>query len=72
METKVYDYIVIGAGVGGLSTARRAAELGKKVVLMENKVIGGASVNSGSIPKKVMWNLSCFLEEMKVMRYYGV
>ena len=71
-DAEEVDYIVIGAGVGGLATATRAAELGKSVVLIENKVIEGCSVNAGSIPKKIMWNLSCFLEETKLMKHYGI
>ena len=58
--------------MGGLATAKRAAKYGAKVVLIENREIGGASVNWGSIPKKIMWSLSNFMEEAKVMKIYGV
>ncbi|MFA9492931.1 glutathione-disulfide reductase [Streptococcus sp. E17BB] len=52
---KEYDYIVIGAGSGGIASANRAAMHGAKVVLFEAKDIGGTCVNLGCVPKKVMW-----------------
>lgn len=52
---KHYDMIAIGAGSGGLSAVERAAEYGKKCLLIEAKTIGGACVNVGCVPKKVMW-----------------
>ena len=70
--TKKYDYLVLGAGSGGIGTARRAAKLGKKVGLIENRVIGGCCVNVGCVPKKVMYNLGNFLDEAKIMKDYGV
>ena len=69
---KQYDYIVIGAGSGGLGSARRAALFGKKVAMIENKAVGGTCVNVGCVPKKVMFNLANFLEEAHVMKGYGV
>jgi len=58
-----FDYVVIGAGSGGMASARRAAALGKRVCMIENRVIGGTCVNVGCVPKKVMFNLANFLEE---------
>ena len=69
---KNYDYIVVGAGSGGLGSARRAALFGKKVAMIENKVIGGTCVNVGCVPKKVMFNLANYLEEAHVIADYGV
>jgi glutathione reductase (NADPH) len=51
-----YDLIVIGGGSGGLAAAKRAAEYGARVVLIESGRLGGACVNVGCVPKKVMWN----------------
>jgi glutathione reductase (NADPH) len=45
---------------------------GKKVAMIENKVIGGTCVNVGCVPKKVMFNLANFLEEASVIKDYGV
>ncbi|MCD1146748.1 glutathione-disulfide reductase [Peptoniphilus sp. KCTC 25270] len=51
-----FDYIVIGGGSGGIATANRAAQYGKKVLLIEKQDIGGTCVNRGCVPKKVYWN----------------
>ena len=51
-----YDLIVIGGGSGGLAAAKRAAEYGARVVLVESGRLGGACVNVGCVPKKIMWN----------------
>ena len=60
---KHYDYLVIGAGSGGIASARRAAQHNKKVCVIENKKIGGTCVNVGCVPKKVMWNLAAHIED---------
>jgi glutathione reductase (NADPH) len=52
---KKYDMIAIGAGSGGLSAVERAAEYGKKCLVIEQKTVGGTCVNVGCVPKKVMW-----------------
>jgi glutathione reductase (NADPH) len=51
-----FDFIVIGGGSGGLAASKRAAEYGARVVLIESGRLGGACVNVGCVPKKVMWN----------------
>ncbi|MDX5446217.1 MAG: glutathione-disulfide reductase [Zoogloeaceae bacterium] len=51
-----FDYVVIGGGSGGVATARRAAEYGAKVALVESARLGGTCVNVGCVPKKVMWH----------------
>lgn len=55
-----------------MGCSRRAALLGKKVAIIENKVIGGTCVNVGCVPKKVMFNLASWLEESHLMKDYGV
>jgi len=50
-----FDYLVIGGGSGGLASARRAAQSGAKVALIEKQAIGGTCVNVGCVPKKVMY-----------------
>lgn len=58
-----YDLFVIGGGSGGISAARHAANLGKKVALADyvdptpsgtKWGLGGTCVNVGCIPKKMM------------------
>jgi len=41
---KSYDYLVIGGGSGGIASARRAAEFGPTVALIEAKRLGGTCV----------------------------
>jgi hypothetical protein len=49
-----FDYLVIGAGSGGIASARRAATYGAKVAVVEKARLGGTCVNVGCVPKKVM------------------
>jgi glutathione reductase (NADPH) len=51
-----FDYLVIGAGSGGLASARRAARYGAKVAIVAWGPLGGTCVNSGCVPKKILWN----------------
>jgi glutathione reductase (NADPH) len=66
-----FDYIVIGAGSGGIATANRAASYGKKVVLIEKNIIGGTCVNVGCVPKKIMWHASQIAEAVELASNYG-
>jgi NAD(P) transhydrogenase len=50
-----FDCIVIGTGPAGQKAAIQAAKLGKSVAIIEkNKVLGGASINTGTIPSKAL------------------
>jgi glutathione reductase (NADPH) len=55
MNTTHYDLIAIGGGSGGLAVAEKAAQLGRKVAIIESHRLGGTCVNNGCVPKKVMW-----------------
>ncbi len=48
------DFVVIGAGSGGLSVAAGAAQLGLKVVLFEKGEMGGDCLNYGCVPSKAL------------------
>lgn len=53
MEDIYAELVVIGSGPSGQKAAIQAAKLGKKVIIVEkDKHIGGASLNSGTIPSK--------------------
>jgi glutathione reductase (NADPH) len=73
MWTMAYDYdlIVIGGGSGGIATARRAAEYGARVALVEAGRLGGTCVNVGCVPKKLMWNAAEFVGAVADARGYG-
>src|SRR5215469_7930112 len=53
MSTR-FDAIVIGTGQAGPSLARRLAESGMKVAVIERGKFGGTCVNTGCIPTKTM------------------
>ncbi|KAI8998384.1 hypothetical protein BC832DRAFT_565622 [Gaertneriomyces semiglobifer] len=67
----VYDYLVLGAGSGGIASARRAAAHGAKVAIVENGRYGGTCVNVGCVPKKIMWNAASLAEALVDAKGYG-
>ncbi len=65
--------LVIGSGPGGYSAAFRAADLGKKVVLVErNQTLGGVCLNVGCIPSKSLLHAAKVISESKEMSKFGV
>ena len=70
MQNK-FDLIVIGGGSGGIASARRAAEYGARVALIESGRLGGTCVNVGCVPKKIMWNASRLGEMLDDATEYG-
>lgn len=67
-----YDFFVIGAGPGGIASARRAASYGAKVAIAERRSsLGGTCVNVGSVPKKVLYNAATIAETVHGMEHYG-
>jgi len=66
-----YDYLVIGGGSGGIASARRAAEYGAKVALVESGRLGGTCVNVGCVPKKVMWTAAELAHNLGYAADYG-
>ena len=66
-----FDLFVIGAGSGGISSARRAAQYGAKVGIAESWTLGGTCVNRGCVPKKLMMYASQFPEQYHAATGYG-
>ena len=66
-----FDLFVIGAGSGGIATARRAAQYGAKVGIAEFDRLGGTCVNRGCVPKKLMVYASHFPEDFEAASGYG-
>ena len=58
-QNKTREIIVIGAGPGGYAAAFRAADLGKKVTLIDKEQeLGGVCLNRGCIPSKALLHIS--------------
>jgi glutathione reductase (NADPH) len=66
-----FDLFVIGAGSGGIATARRAAQYGAKVGIVESDRLGGTCVNRGCVPKKLMVYASHFSSYFEESAGYG-
>jgi glutathione reductase (NADPH) len=66
-----YDLFVIGAGSGGIASARRAAEYGAKVGIAEYDRLGGTCVNRGCVPKKLLVYASRFPKEFQAAESFG-
>lgn len=66
-----FDLFAIGAGSGGIATARRAAQYGAKVAVAEFDRLGGTCVNRGCVPKKLMVYASHFASHVEEAAGYG-
>ncbi len=66
-----FDLIVIGGGSGGIAHARRAAEYGARVAVIEYGRLGGTCVNVGCVPKKVMWYTASQMHHFDHAADYG-
>ncbi|MGO3789972.1 MAG: dihydrolipoyl dehydrogenase [Enterococcus gilvus] len=67
----IYDLIVIGAGPGGYVAAIRAAQRGKKVIVIEKKAVGGTCLNVGCIPSKSYLQHAHWLLAAEEASHYG-
>lgn len=63
--TTEVDVIVLGAGPGGYVAAIRAAQLGKKVIIVDRAEVGGVCLNRGCIPSKSLISVAHRLEEIQ-------
>ncbi|MBP8724449.1 MAG: dihydrolipoyl dehydrogenase [Saprospiraceae bacterium] len=67
-----FDIVVIGAGPGGYVAAIRAAQLGKKVAIVEREALGGICLNWGCIPTKALLKSAQVLETLSHAQDYGI
>ena len=67
-----YDIIVVGSGPGGYVAAIRAAQLGKKVAIVEKADLGGVCLNWGCIPTKALLKSAQVFSYCKNAAHYGV
>lgn len=67
------EVVVLGSGPGGYTAAFRAADLGKKVVLVERfDSLGGVCLNVGCIPSKALLHIAKVVDESQEMAGQGV
>ena len=67
------DVVVLGAGPGGYTAAFRAADLGRKVVLVERyPSLGGVCLNVGCIPSKALLHVAKIISEADEASHHGV
>ena len=67
------EVVVLGSGPGGYSAAFRAADLGKKVILIERyETLGGVCLNVGCIPSKALLHAAKVVAEAAEMSEFGL
>ncbi len=65
--------MVLGSGPGGYTAAFRAADLGKKVILIERDPnIGGVCLNVGCIPSKALLHAANIIRETEEISEHGI
>ncbi|MFT4007734.1 MAG: FAD-dependent oxidoreductase, partial [Lacrimispora sp.] len=69
---EIYDLIVIGAGPGGYVAAIKAAKLGMKTVIIENREVGGTCLNRGCVPAKAMLHAAKLYQEALAGDRFGI
>ena len=73
MEPIKTDIVVLGAGPGGYAAAFYAADLGKKVILVEkDKRLGGVCLNRGCIPSKALLQATKLVTEARESAHRGI
>ena len=67
------EVVVLGSGPGGYTAAFRAADLGRKVVLIERyPSLGGVCLNVGCIPSKALLHAAKVLDEARDFATHGI
>ena len=67
------EIVIVGAGPGGYAAAFYAADLGKKVILVEReKRLGGVCLNRGCIPSKALLHATSLIHEAKESAHRGI
>ncbi|MGD0687294.1 MAG: dihydrolipoyl dehydrogenase [Streptosporangiaceae bacterium] len=67
-----YDIVILGGGSGGYACALRAAELGKRVALIEKDKVGGTCLHRGCIPTKALLHAAEVADLARESASFGV
>lgn len=71
MSTESRDLIVLGSGPGGYVAAIRAAQLGRRVTIVERDLLGGVCLNWGCIPSKALLRAAQLYHDMNRAGEFG-
>jgi dihydrolipoyl dehydrogenase len=72
MAENNFDILIVGAGPGGYVAAIRAAQLGFKTAVVEEKYLGGICLNWGCIPTKALLRSAEIYHYMQHAKAYGL
>src|SRR5206468_4800592 len=73
MDASKTEIVVVGTGPGGYAAAFYAADLGKKVILVEqDKRLGGVCLNRGCIPSKALLHATHLVKAAKESEHRGI
>lgn len=73
IELKQYDLVVLGGGPAGITAATAASRFNKTVALVDSQPqIGGAGINTGTVPSKTLRETALALSGLKSRNLYGV
>ncbi|AMY04714.1 dihydrolipoyl dehydrogenase [Staphylococcus condimenti] len=72
MAEEQYDLVILGGGTAGYVAGIRASQLGKKVAIVENQLLGGTCLHKGCIPTKSLLKSAEVLHTVKTSSLYGI
>ncbi len=72
VDGNTYDLVVIGLGPAGEKGAAQAAYFGKRVAAVEAENVGGAVVNTGTLPSKTLRETALYLSGLRQRDLYGI
>src|SRR5438874_790008 len=73
MADDAFDVVVLGSGTGGYATALRAAELGKRVAVVErDSRLGGTCLLRGCIPSKALLESASVMDRVNRASEWGI
>ena len=67
-----YDLVILGGGSGGYACALRAAQLGKRIALVEKDKLGGTCLHRGCIPTKALLHAGEVADAARESDQFGV
>src|SRR5580698_3912915 len=72
-DPRTYGFVVIGGGPAGITAATAASDFCKSVALVDShQDIGGAGINTGTVPSKTLRETALALSGLKSRNLYGV